>query len=367
MAAVVDVAGLGALLDTLAGRGFTLIGPTLRDGVVVLAPISGVDDLPRGVRDEQSPGRYRAERTAESRLFDQAATVSTWKAYLFPSQRTLWRAADDGEPTAEPLDRVPRALIGVRSCDLRALAVLDTVLTGRQYADPDYAERRSRTFVVAVTCAVPGGTCFCVSMGSGPRPDSGYDVALTEILDDEGHRFVAEAGTDAGASLLADLPSRIAAEEDLAASEAVAARAAASMGRAVDTTDIRDLIYASADDPHWDDVASRCLSCGNCTMVCPTCFCVTTVEPTGLAESVSRDRVWDSCFTSGHSLMHGQPVRASTASRYRQWLTHKFASWQDQFGTSGCVGCGRCVTWCPVGIDVTQELAALRRASGEDG
>ena len=361
---VLDVAGLGELLSVLAQRGYALVGPTVRDGAVVLATIDGLDDLPRGVGDAQSPGRYRLTETGDDQLFGFAATPTAWKAFLFPAQRTLWRTDAEGNPAPAPPDTTMRALIGVRSCDLHALDILDTVLTARGAVDPDYAERRRNTFVVAVACGTPGGTCFCASMGTGPRPDRGFDVALTELVDGD-HRFLAEAGTETGAQVLAGLAGRAATPADLDESEAVVAASAAAMGRHVDTHDLRDLLYASADSPVWDDVADRCLSCSSCTMVCPTCFCVTTVDPLPVLEPAGRDRVWDSCFASGHSTLHGQPTRASTKARYRQWLTHKFASWQDQFGTSGCVGCGRCVTWCPVGIDVTAELAALR--GGEDG
>jgi len=362
---VLDVAGLGGLLEALASRGYTLIGPTVRDGAVVLARIDGLDDLPKGVGDDQGPGRYRLTETGDDRYFGFAATPTSWKAFLFPAQRTLWRTDAVGNPVPKPPDTTLRALIGVRSCDLHALDILDNVLVGRGAVDPDFAERRRNTFVVAITCATPAGTCFCTSMGSGPRPDAGFDVALTELLEGDGHRFLAAAGTAAGAEVLAGLPGRPATPADLDFGEEVVAGAVTAMGRTVDTRDIRDLLYTSADSPVWDDVADRCLACSSCTMVCPTCFCVTTTDALPVLEPAGRDRVWDSCFSSGHSTVHGQPLRGSTKARYRQWLTHKFASWQDQFGTSGCVGCGRCIAWCPVGIDVTAELAALR--GGEDG
>jgi sulfhydrogenase subunit beta (sulfur reductase) len=362
---LLGVAGLGALLDALVARGYELVGPTVRDGAVVLARIDGVADLPHGVGDEQGPGRYRLTGTDDERCFGFAATSTSWKSFLFPARRTLWRTGADGTPVPEPPAGTRRALVGVRSCDLHALEILDAVLAQRGAVDPDYFERRRSAFVVAVTCGTPGGTCFCASMGSGPRSDGGFDIALTELLDGGSHRFLAEAGTGDGAEVLAGLPGRPASPADVAGREQVVDAAVAAMGRHVDTRDIRDLLYVSADSPVWDDVADRCLACASCTMACPTCFCVTTVDPLPVLEPSGRDRVWDSCFTNGHSVLHGQPLRGSTKARYRQWLTHKFASWQDQFGTSGCVGCGRCITWCPVGIDVTAELAALR--GGEDG
>ncbi len=356
---VVDLAGLQALLGALRERGYTVIGPTLRDGAIVLAPVGDVADLPCGVVDEQAPGHYRVDATGGEELFGFAAPASSWKAFLFPSRRRLWQAGADGAPQPSEPGPTPLALLGVRSCDLHALAVHDTVLAGRRFADPDYVARRRQTFVVAVTCGHPGGTCFCASMGTGPRPESGYDLLLTELSQD-GHRFVVESGSRPGAELLASLPTRPVAAADDRAAAAVAGTARDRMGRAVDTGGLRDVLYAAAADPRWDEVAQRCLSCGNCTYVCPTCFCVSTREVVPLDGPLARDRVWDSCFTTDHSYLHGGPVRGSTSARYRQWLTHKFAAWVDQFGTSGCVGCGRCITWCPAGIDVTEELAALR-------
>jgi ferredoxin len=241
--------------------------------------------------------------------------------------------------------------------------VHDRVLADRAFPDADYVARRARTFVVAVTCGRPAETCFCTSMDTGPAPGAGYDLALTELLDDDGHRFVVEAGSDAGESVMGRLPTRPISGRDEDARAAVVEGAIAAMRRSVDTSGIRDLLYDNAEHPRWDDVAARCLSCTNCTLVCPTCFCVTTEDVYDLTAPVGRDRVWDSCFNAGHSYLHGGPVRRSTRTRYRQWLTHKFGSWIDQFGTSGCVGCGRCITWCPAGIDVTEELAAIRASA----
>ncbi len=131
--------------------------------------------------------------------------------------------------------------------------------------------------------------------------------------------------------------------------------------RHLDTTDIHDLLLNNLEHPRWAEVAERCLSCANCTMVCPTCFCASVEEVSDLSgDNVRRERAWDSCFTMEHSYTNTGTVRKTTASRYRQWLTHKLATWSDQFGTSGCVGCGRCVTWCPVAIDLTEEVAAIR-------
>jgi ferredoxin len=198
-------------------------------------------------------------------------------------------------------------------------------------------------------------------MGTGPVAERGFDLALTELIDDSRHSFVVEVGSERGAEVLSDVPSQTAQDPDRASAAAVHARTASQMGRELDVTDIKGLLYRNYEHPRWDEVAERCLTCGNCTMVCPTCFCTTVEDLTDLeGEHVERQQRWDSCFTVDYSQIHGGAVRASARSRYRQWMTHKLATWWDQFGTSGCVGCGRCITWCPVGIDITEEARAIR-------
>ena len=365
---LIEVPGLQAIIDALRGQGFTVIGPTRRDGSIVLAEITTVGDLPAGYGDEQDAAHYRLRQRDDEALFGFAATAQSWKSILFPARELIWSGERDSRGfTITPADRdMPRyALLGVRSCDLHAIGIHDKILLGRAFTDAAYAARRDGIFIIAVGCSHPGGTCFCVSMGTGPRPEAGFDLSLTELLGPQGHRFVVTVGSARGDVLLASLPPGAAATAagpaDLAAADDVLAHAAASMGRELDTDGIRDLLYGNVEHPRWDDVASRCLSCTNCTLVCPTCFCVSMEDITDLANGhAERHRVWESCFTSEHSHLTGGSVHGSTRSRYRQWMTHKLASWIDQFGMSGCTGCGRCITWCPAAIDITEEAAALR-------
>ena len=365
--AVVGPDALEALVDALRRRGFRVLGPTVRDGAIVYDDLDSAADLPIGWTDEQDGGHYRLARRDDEARFGYAVGPHSWKQFLFPARIRLWRARRQNggfEVEEEPYDGAPLALIGVRSCELHAIGIQDRVFLGGRFTDTDYDARRQDLLVVAVNCFEPGGTCFCVSMGTGPKAEDGYDLALTEILDGE-HRFLAETGSERGAELLAELPFRAATGADLDAAGRAVAGAAERMGRTLDTTDIRDLLAANLEHERWDDVASRCLTCGNCTLVCPTCFCSSVEDTTDLTgEHAERTRSWDSCFSVEHSYIHGGSVRPSGRSRYRQWLTHKFGTWQDQFGSSGCVGCGRCITWCPVGIDVTEELTALR--AGEE-
>jgi ferredoxin len=362
---VIDRDGLARLLAELSADGRKLVGPTVRDGAIVLGEIDGLADLPEGWTERQDAGCYRLERRQDTALFGYAVGPHSFKSWFFPPRETLWRAErrDRGFDVVRASDAAPPklALLGARSCDLHALAIQDRVFSGDVYEDASWARRRSDVFVVAVNCGQAGGTCFCVSMGTGPRAAAGYDLALTELLDGE-HRFLVEVGTDAGARLVERLSAaREATPTDVAAAERATANAVAGMGRRMETEGIKELLYANLEHPQWDRVAERCLACANCTMVCPTCFCSSVEDVTDLhGGTAERVRRWDSCFTAEHSYVHGGSVHASTRSRYRQWLTHKLASWQDQFGSSGCVGCGRCITWCPPGIDLTEEVAAIR-------
>ena len=358
-----DRGGFTALLETLVERGYTLVGPTVRDGAIVLDPIDGADDLPRGVREVHAPGRYTLVQEDDMFLFRWAHGPDAGKRYLFPPRETIQTGerAPDGSLTIQPspLPEVRYAFVGLRACDLAAIDVQDRVFMA---ADPAYRARRDGAFTIGVNCELPGATCFCASMGTGPRCAAGFDLALTEL--EEG--FTAEIGTVPGAEILDLVHARAATAEEIAASQAVTPAAIERMGREVETDGLPALLARNREHPRWDDVASRCLTCTNCTMVCPTCFCHDLTDTISLdGTRAHRDREWASCFSEEFSHMSFGEVRSSARSRYRQWLTHKFSSWVDQFGTSGCVGCGRCITWCPAGIDVTEEIAVIRASDGE--
>jgi formate hydrogenlyase subunit 6/NADH:ubiquinone oxidoreductase subunit I len=368
---------LNGLIAALAERGYRVIAPTMRNGAIVYDTVTRLDELPLGWTDRQDGGRYRLERRADAAVFGYAVGPHSWKQFLHPPAELLWRARrqDNGfavvasDATSELL-----AFIGVRSCELRAIAIQDRVFVEGPYLDRNYQRRRDQAFIVAVNCGQAGGTCFCASMETGPKVEAGFDLALTELLEDGNHLFLLEIGSAAGADLAASLPHRPATEAEIDAADAVVSRTRGAMGRSLDTDGIKELLQANPNHPRWDEVAARCLACANCTMVCPTCFCTTVDDTTDLSNmTAERLRRWDSCFTLDFSYIHGGSVRHSTKARYRQWMTHKLASWFDQFGTSGCVGCGRCITWCPVGIDITEEAAAIRatanppRSDGDAG
>jgi ferredoxin len=355
---------LQTLFDILNDQGFRTLGPVVEDGAIQYLDLNDATRLPTGLRDEQVPGGYRMHETGSTRCFAWANGPQALKPRLFSTREVLWesrRSSDAGlQFTARTGQQRPLALIGARACDLAALALQDRHFLA-DIEDPYYAARRRGLFIVAVHCTHPADTCFCDSTGDGPRATVGFDLALSES--DAG--FLVEVGSEPGRAVAAKLPLETAPEGLADAAEREIYAAANAQQRGLPSKNLRDTLFARLDAPHWDQVAGRCLSCGNCTSVCPTCFCHAELDRPELdGTSSSHLREWDSCFNEGHSYLHGFVVRPDTHHRYRQWLTHKLGSWHDQYGRSGCVGCGRCITWCPVGIDITQEAAAICQGDG---
>jgi len=383
------------LLRILAGAGYEVIGPRIDSAAIVYSPIHSAKDFPIGWTDHQEPGKYRLVKREDDAYFGFAVGPHSWKKYLFPPHQKLWSARRTEDGFDVVLDNEPppkRAFLGVRSCELHAIAVQDRVFINRErpFADSHYAAARERVFLIAVECTAPAATCFCTSTGTGPSvrleelpPNNGpaekpsrYSLPMNEtpaqaspacdlILTELHESFVIRATSSEGERILNLMELSRAASEEVAESERRVEAAAATMGRKPDLSGVKELLQRNLDHPRWEHVAQRCLACTNCTMVCPTCFCSGVEDRTDLTlETAERVRSWDSCFNPEFASVHGGNYRPSIRGRYRQWLTHKFASWVDQFDTSGCVGCGRCIAWCPVGIDVTEEIAAIRASDG---
>jgi sulfhydrogenase subunit beta (sulfur reductase) len=357
---------LNELIQELRKEKYHVVGPTIRGTAIVLDEITSASQLPIGKTDEQSPAQYRLKDRADRAYFGYSAGPHAWKRYLFPPVLNLFRANRTEKGFQIPEDANAQmggdryALFGVRACDLSAIHIQDQVFGGGAYKDPAYLQSRSDAFIIAVNCTRAGGTCFCSSVRSGPRARVGFDLALTEVIENE-HYFLVEVGTERGEGVMSRVSRRPAGDNEVEKADRLIRAAAQLTGRSLEPDNTREILYQNAEHPRWDVVAARCLSCANCTMVCPTCFCATVEDTTDLTGTeAQRTRKWDSCFTMDFSYIHGGSVRPSSKGRYRHWLTHKLASWVDQFGTIGCVGCGRCITWCPVGIDITEEFRVIR-------
>ena len=369
-----DRAELDPLIQCLRAEGYAVVGPTVVDGVIMLDELESADDLPHGMRDRQDGGRYCLEQTDSKLTFEYVVGPDGPKRHLFPPSQRLMRfhvQNDRFELEAGAPDAPKLALFGIRPCELAAIEIQDRVFghddpaTFRCESDPWYAQAREESFCVAVNCTSPGGNCFCDSWDTGPEAKAGFDLALTELR--EG--FIVDIGSERGFRLARQLRLREPSNAELELAELKMIRAREHMGKSLNTADLKTLLDENVEHPHWDEMAKRCLSCGNCTMVCPTCFCATVTDATDLAnEQIERRREWESCFTHQFSYTVSGPGRDTIRGRYRHWLRHKLCTWWDQFGTSGCVGCGRCITWCPVGIDLTEVVGHFReptqRASG---
>jgi len=352
-------ADLQALLDALSSRGYECIGPVVREGTIRYLPISDTSQLPQGECDQQAPGVYRLLQHDHERQFAWANGPQGIKPLVFASEEVLWRCSRGsdgglGFESARPAT-IKRAIIGARACDIAALYIQDKHFLQSQCRDPYYAARRQGLVIIAVNCSHPAATCFCASTGDGPGVTYGYDIALSEL--DDG--FLVEARSQFGLKLLNQLPLQAASSDQITQAQDQIA-AASQQQRALPSRNLYQSLFARLDHERWQQLEQRCLACGNCTSVCPTCFCHAENEQPSLDGNHSEHRrQWDSCFNADHSYIHGITIRSDTAQRYRQWLTHKLGSWHAQYGRSGCVGCGRCISWCPVGIDITEEVAQI--------
>ncbi len=359
--------GLDTLIQSLQARGYAVIAPRVRDGVIAFGEVTSVDQIACGVRDELGPGRYRLVDDPLSRHFHYVVGQDSPKRFFFPPELDLVTLHVEGKKFVlnSTAPKPPKlAILGVRPCDLAAIKVQDKVFgymdggaAERCETDTYYLQARKNSLLIAVNCTQPGGTCFCDSMGTGPQAKEGFDLSLTEL----GGGFLLRAGSEEGRELADELPVREPSPSEIELGQLKIDQACERMGRKLDTNGLKQLLFERIEHPSWDEVAQRCLACSNCTMVCPTCFCSTVTDSNDISTgALSRTRRWESCFTHQFSYTTAGPVRSTVRARYRHWMRHKLGTWWDQFNSSGCVGCGRCITWCPVGIDITEQVKCLR-------
>lgn len=358
---------MGSMVETLQKDGYTVLGPVIADGVVALRALGSAADLARGVRDEQSPGHYRLLEGDPELYFQFAVGPDSPKRHLLPPSQLLFGLHEEGSSYVVdqgPPEPPKLAFLGIRPCEIAAIEIQDRIFgandprTFRCECNPYYTQVRQNALLIAVNCTKPCANCFCTCMDTGPVVKGGFDVAMTELRGG----FVVQTGSPRGADLVRKLGVREPSSAELELAELRLAQAKASVGRKLETEGLVEALAASIEHPRWAEVAKRCLGCGNCTMVCPTCSCGSIRDSSDLSgKQATRSREWESCYTHQFSYTVGGTHRASIRARYRHWLRHKLCTWWEQYGVSGCVGCGRCITWCPAGIDLTEEAAAICR------
>lgn len=364
---IIDIYEFDNLLNKLKEKGYTTVGPTIQNGAIIYSEINSANELPIGYTDTQKPGYYRLEKSGNGAFFNYVVGPQSWKKFLYPPIQKIFTAYYKNnklEIEKAETNESKYAFIGVRSCEINSIEIQDRVFFGGEFQNNRYKNLRKNSLIVAVNCSKAEGNCFCTSMGTGPEVKSGYDILLTEIINDKEHYFLIETNSEKGSEIVNELNTKEATESDLQKKNQVIQKTISQINKHLETNNLKETLLKNLENPIWDEIAKRCLACGNCTMVCPTCFCMTVEDYTDLQKTkAERIQKWDSCFTLEYSYIHGGGVRVSIGSRYRQWLTHKLASWHEQFGTSGCVGCGRCITWCPVGIDITEEATKFIKSS----
>lgn len=353
------------IFETLS-KSHRIIGPKIENDVLILTE-TGFEDIPSGYKDRQKPGSYKISKENENDIFSFSIGPDSFKRFFHPPMKELFNFKKTKKAislTPVLKNEKPLALIGVRACDISAIKLYDRVFLEGVVRDSNYESLRKDALIIGVNCLYPGDNCFCSSMGTGPEIKDNFDIAITELKD----CFLMEIGSVAGKKIIEGLPSDRVEESDMNEKASVIENCRRLIKKSVRAEELPWLIYKNLEHPRWSDIARRDLECGNCTQVCPTCFCNSSydyLQLSGVANKSSeisgvRVMKWDSCFSRNFARVHGGNFRPSRRARFRQWMSHKLAYTFEQFGLTGCVGCGRCITWCPAGIDITQELEALR-------
>jgi sulfhydrogenase subunit beta (sulfur reductase) len=344
-------------------KGYHQIGPVLRDGALMLEELKEFSEIATNIGEEISKAHYRIKKLENGSFFQNTLGPQSFKRFLYPPKRQLWSATKgEGSFKISPHKQPPPKMVfwGIRSCDLHAIHILDRIFLRDNYTNDWYRQARENLITVAINCTHPNSTCFCTSSGTGPSPEEGFDYLLTEVFENDQHYFVTQTGNQDAENVLGGLGLPHAKKPSLELADALIDQAKKSMSIRFDPAETAKAIRENPEHRHWEEVAKKCMSCANCTLVCPTCFCSTTEDITDLTGNhTERWLRWDSCFAGDYSYIHGGNTRPSIKSRYRQWMSHKLSNWYEQFGSSGCVGCGRCIAWCPVGIDLIEEAQQL--------
>jgi len=339
---------LRKLFNIIKEKGYRVIGPKVIENVIRLAELKDYSELPFNIEDVQGPGTYKL---VKGNFFRHGPDSP--KKFLFPPRLLLFKVYDDWTIEIPEVEEELIAFFGIKPCDLAAIKAMDKVQG--ELGDPYYNAVRKNLLIVVENCVEPGETCFCSTMETGPIAESGFDIAYTRI----GDVIVFDYDSELGAELLRELDLKPL-DPDIRSKYAEVVEKASSKARADFSIEgLPEELELSLKSPIYKEVTEKCLGCANCNMVCPTCFCFDVVDVPVLDGSAERIRVWDGCFSYSYAIVAGGHFRPDLWARYRHWLLHKFSYWLKQFGRFGCVGCGRCITWCPVGIDVRESIIKI--------
>lgn len=352
----ISLEDLKGVFEELTSK-YIVISPVYEDGVIQYKENKEFDRIPFGKFQIETAGNcFISQR--QSGFFTYVRPYNSIKTFLRPEEEILFRVfKKDEELTFEMLtNSKPMAFFDVRKCDLKALQILDRVFLDENFKDKHYDDLRQNIFIVAVNCIEPSNVCFCESMAVDFNKDYDADLVITELK----VGFLLETKTPKGEGLIGKFNFVKANAEDVEEKYRVLSDTVAKIKRKLNTENLKEILYQKIDNEYWEILGKRCFSCMSCTKSCPTCFCFNITEKNYEEGHSDRIRVADSCFNQEFATMHKFNLRDRTSYRYRHWLLHKMAYWQDQFGTYGCVGCGRCITWCPAKIDIQVETNRLR-------
>lgn len=314
------------------------------------------------VRVSEQSFSFSAVSSAKDIAFEALRTILPPKKYFYPARETI--VTFSGHDVRGEINTInPQVLFGVHPCDLAGLDVIDNLFSAEP-KDSHYLSRRQNTFIVGLSC-MPDKHCFCQSMGTD-SPKSGYDIFLTDI----GEEFFVQVNSPLGLKQIDKRPSLFEAANDRQKrkyKEFWADRSKA-FSTGFKTNNLPAIIDMEWDNPVWEELGKRCLSCGNCTPVCPTCYCFDLVDVVSLSgDSGQRHREWDSCQFSGFAKVAGGfNFRPGPVDRLKFWYRHKLHGFDDAYGFPTCVGCGRCTVSCPAEIDdIVGVVLRLTDNSGE--
>lgn len=348
---------LGGLIRILVEKhGLRALGYKLEDTSIKWSAINSIEDLPLGVEDVVSPGSLRLVRGGRFRHSFQSP-----KYTLYPPEQLLGAEPRDFSFYETPLgDKHGFALFGIKTCDLEAILILDSALYGKH---PVYTRMRDLVKAIVVEeCVEPNDNCFCSVLGKGPVATRGFDIAYVRVDDDN---VFFKPGSSLGESVLAEMRLEEISGESSRVVKRLFANAVDKMNRRTGfrTSELDELIKIARVDELWEKISDRCIGCGNCNLVCPTCFCI-ELDIVVDGDKAWKTARWTGCLLYSYGLVAGGHFRPRIHMRYRHFVLHKFVFYKRQIGTIGCVGCGRCITWCPIGLDIRQ---ALRTALSQSG